>query len=212
MSITFYAGSGSTPSWKVWLSLEHKQLPYELKLLSFSAGDLRTPAFLAVNPRGRVPTLVDDDFVIWESTAIVEYLEDRWPERPLLPRDVRERARMRRITMEADFELDAAMDDMALATFRAPGGVRDAERLERGRAAASRLVARMEEDVRGPFFAGDEPGLADFTVYPMLAMIRRTAARFDAGAIPFGPQVAAWMERIEGLPYFERTYPPHWRG
>jgi len=211
MSITFYAGSGSTPSWKVWLSLEHKQLPHELKLLSFSTGEHKAPAFLAVNPRGRVPTLVDDDFVIWESTAIVEYLEDRWPERPLLPRDARERARVRRIMMEADFELDAAMDQMARATFRAPGGARDAALLERGRTAAVALIARLEEDVHGPFVAGPEPGMADFTVYPMLAMIRRTAARFDAGAVPFGPRVAAWMQQIEALPYFERTYPPHWR-
>ena len=211
MSIVFYAGSGSTPSWKVWLSLEHKQLPYELKLLSFSAGETRAPAFLAVNPRGRVPTLVDGDFALWESTAIIEYLEDRYPERPILPRDARERGRVRRIMMEADFELDAAMDDMARATFRAPGGARDAALLERGRTAALAFIARLEDDVRGPFVAGAEPGMADFTIYPMLAMIRRTAARFDAGQIPFGPQVAAWMQQVEALPYFERTYPPHWR-
>jgi glutathione S-transferase len=171
---------------------------------------------MALNPRGRVPTLVDGDFAIWESTAIVEYLDDRWPERPLLPRDARERARVRRIAMEADFELDAAMNDMARATFRAPAGARDPALLERGRAAATALIARLEADVRGPFFAGAEPGMADFTVYPMLAMIRRIATRFDADRVPdgypFGPRVAEWMQRIEALPYFERTYPPHWRG
>jgi len=212
MSITFYAGSGSTPSWKVWLSLEHKQVPYELKVLSFQAREHKQPEFLAVNPRGRVPTIVDGDFALWESTAIVEYLEDRYPERPLLPRDPRERARVRRIALEADFELDAAMDEMARATFRAPGGARDPALLERGRTAAQAFIARVEEDVRGPFFAGAEPGMADFTAYPMLAMIRRTAARFDAGAVAFGPRLAALMEQVEGLPYFERTYPPHWRG
>ncbi len=211
MSITFYAGSGSTPSWKVWLSLEHKQIPYELKLLSFSAGEHKAPAFLAVNPRGRVPTLSDGDFVLWESTAIIEYLEDRYPERPLLPRDPRDRGRVRRIMMEADLELDAAMDQMARATFRAPEGKRDPALLERGRTAALAFIARLEADVRGPFVDGAEPGMADYTVYPMLAMIRRTAVRFDAGAVAFGPRVATMLEHVEALPYFERTYPPHWR-
>ncbi|MGH8534801.1 MAG: glutathione S-transferase family protein, partial [Gammaproteobacteria bacterium] len=58
MSITFYCGSGSPPAWRVWLGLEHKQLPYELKMLSFSAGDLKTEEFTQLNPRQKVPVLV----------------------------------------------------------------------------------------------------------------------------------------------------------
>ena len=55
------------------LALEHKALPYERKVLSFSAGDTRKPEFLALNPRHRVPVMVDGDFVLYESNAIVEY-------------------------------------------------------------------------------------------------------------------------------------------
>jgi glutathione S-transferase len=60
------------------IALEHKSIPPELKLLSFDKGDLSTPAFRALNPRGRVPALEDDGFALYESAAIVEYLEDKY--------------------------------------------------------------------------------------------------------------------------------------
>lgn len=87
MSIILYYGSGSPYAWRVQLALEHKALPYERKVLSFSAGDTRKPDFLALNPRHRVPVLVDADFVLYESNAIVEYLDEAYPATgaPLFP-------------------------------------------------------------------------------------------------------------------------------
>ena len=56
MSLVLYYGSGSPFAWRAHLALEHKALPYELKVLSFSAGDQKKPEFVALNPRHRVPT------------------------------------------------------------------------------------------------------------------------------------------------------------
>lgn len=81
MPLTIYHLSGSPFSWKVWLSLERKQIPYELKVLSADAGELKSPRFLALNPRGKVPVVVDDGFVLSESWAIVDYLKDWYPPR-----------------------------------------------------------------------------------------------------------------------------------
>ena len=106
MSVRFYYGSGSPYAWRVWLALEHKGIPYHLKTVSFDAGDLKTAEFGALNPRRRVPVLVDDDFVLAESAAIVEYIEDRWPSGPaLFARDPRQRAIQRRMVREADDDL-----------------------------------------------------------------------------------------------------------
>src|SRR4051812_28625531 len=104
MSIAFYYGSGSPMAWRVWLALEHKRLPYDFHLLSFSAGDLQKPEFLAINPRHKVPVIVDDGFSLYESTAIIEYLEQRYPDsgEPLFPRDARAAALVRRTIQEAD--------------------------------------------------------------------------------------------------------------
>src|SRR5215470_14206404 len=126
MTLTFYCGSGSPYAWKVWLALEHKQIPYDFKLLSFDRGDLRTPEFRAINPRGQVPAIVDNGFALWESTAIVEYLEERYPQQPLLPRDAAERATVRRLMLEADNHLYAAQSDLTNATlYRAAGAAED---------------------------------------------------------------------------------------
>ena len=64
MALTFYYGSGSPYAWKVWLVLEHKNIPYEFRLLSFDKEETKAPSFLAVNPRGQVPTIVDDGFAL----------------------------------------------------------------------------------------------------------------------------------------------------
>ncbi|MGD0960101.1 MAG: glutathione S-transferase family protein [Methylomonas sp.] len=92
MSIQFYYGSGSPFAWTVWLALEHKQLPYEFKLMSFQSGDLKQAAYLAINPRGKVPVLIDDNFNLWETSAIVEYLEDRYPDTPVFPSGIQDAA------------------------------------------------------------------------------------------------------------------------
>src|SRR5262249_60015363 len=104
MPLTFYYGSGSPFSWKVWLALEHKRVPYELKLLSFQAGDLRKPEYLAINPRHKVPSIVDDGLALYESSVIVEYLEDRYPGsgEPLWPREPSARGLARRVAAAPD--------------------------------------------------------------------------------------------------------------
>jgi glutathione S-transferase len=102
LSVRFYYGSGPF-AWRVWLALEHKGIPYHRKRLSFDAGDLKTGEFGALNPRRPVPVLVDDDFALAESAAIVEYIEERWPSGPaLFARDPLQRAVQRRMVREAD--------------------------------------------------------------------------------------------------------------
>src|SRR2546425_5850302 len=79
MAIVFYYGSGSPFAWRVWLALEHKKLPYELRVMSFDKDDLKQPAFQALTPRGKVPLIQDGDYVLYESGAIIEYLQDAYP-------------------------------------------------------------------------------------------------------------------------------------
>jgi glutathione S-transferase len=101
---TFYYGAGSPYAWRVWLALEHKHIPHERKVLSFSAGDLKRPEFLAINPRGKVPAIVDGALRLYESAAIVEYLEEAYPDHGerLFPGAAADRALIRRQICEAD--------------------------------------------------------------------------------------------------------------
>jgi glutathione S-transferase len=104
MPLDFYYLSGSPFAWKVWLALEHKQIPYTLHVLSVDAGDLKKPAYRAINPHCKVPAIVHEGFVLYGSSAIVEYLEEAFPDSgaPLWPAGLQLRAVGRRLAAEAE--------------------------------------------------------------------------------------------------------------
>ena len=213
MTIVFYYGSGSTYAWKVQLALEHKALPYERKVLSFAAGDTKKPAFMALNPRGRVPTIDDDGFVLYESTAIVEYLDEAYPGRgsPLFPGDARQRGVTRRLIAEVDNYVYPAVDRIIDEAFKKPGE-QDASRIEAGLEAVKTELALYTRGIQGEYLAG-LLSAADFALYPYIAYL----FRIEQKRIPtlraaelLTPELVAWKARVEALPFFAATYPPHW--
>jgi glutathione S-transferase len=213
MSLTFYYGSGSPYAWKVWLTLEHKAIPYEFRLLSFDRGDTKAPAFLAVNPRGRVPTIVDDGFALWESGAIVEYLEERYAQNPLLPKDAKGRATARRLAAEADSYLGPVVGRLAELALYSETPV-EAGEIDKAKSEVLAELASWERQMTGPYFLG-ALSLADFAVFPHLRLLRRIEDRKPGNGLPndrLPPKLAAWIKQIEGLPYYEKTIPPHWKG
>lgn len=215
MAIQFYCGSGSPYAWRAWLALEHKALPYELRMMSFSAGDLQTPEYGAINPRRKVPAIVDAGFALYESAAILEYLEDAYPGsgQPLFPRDLKAKARARRLVREADAYLGATLERLVEELLFKQADDWDPEAIIEARAGFGNELTLFESELAGDFFAGSV-GAVDFTVYPMLALALRMERmkKPDLGiAEALGPDLTAWTARIEALPYFQRTYPPHWR-
>ena len=212
MALTLYYASGSPYAWRVWLALEHKGVPYALKTLSFDAGDLGKPEFAALNPRQRVPVLADDGFALYESAAIVEYLEDKWPGEPrLFSADIRHRALQRRMVREADAYFAPAMERLAEAVLFTPPERRSEDRIAARCADAKTELAPWEAAIAGDHLAG-ALSAADFTLYPEAALALRVAAR--AGRAPadlIGPKLGAWMRRMAALPATQKTWPPHWR-
>ncbi len=214
MSLILYYGSGSPYAWRVQLALEHKALSYERKVLSFSAGDTRKPEFVALNPRHRVPVLVDGDFVLYESNAIVEYLDEAYPATgaPLFPGDVRARALVRRLIMEVDNYFDEAIDPLTTQAFSRKPEERDARQIADSRKAVVEELALFTKAMRGEFLAGPLSA-ADYALYPQLAFLWRCELKLpdlDANGM-LTPELRTWKSRIESLPFFERTIPPHWK-
>ena len=201
MSVKFYYASGSPFAWRVWLALERKGVPYHQKTLSFSDGDLKTPEYGALNPRRRAPVLVDDDFTLYESGAIVEYIEDRWPNGPaLFAHEPRKRAIQRRMVREADHYLA----DVGTRFARDPS-----EETAKG---LKQELALWEGAATGDYLAGDLSAV-DLTVYPFMALFARIAGkRPDFAKNDFiGPGLSAWMDRMHALPIVQHTWPPHWK-
>ena len=214
MALTFYYGSGSPFAWKVWLTLEHKGIPYEERRLSFDKGETRSPEFLRVNPRAQVPAILDGDFALAQSNAICEYLEERYPDRPLMPKDAQTRAIIRRMIAEADDKLyDIASDLMDKVLYVKPEE-RDQTAIDEAKQNLRAELMRWEGYLEGDFFAGNI-SLADFGVYPYMRMpvrVEERAPGFGLKRDELPPKCAAWLARIEALPYYAKTIPPHWKG
>ena len=213
MAITFYYGAGSPYAWRVWFALEHVSLAYDLRVISFSDGDHRKPEFLKLNPRHRVPVIVDGDFSLYESAAILEYLDEQYSSGPsLFPGDAKRRAVVRRLVREADAYVADAMDPLIGLVLFTKRENWDPEAISAAYGKLGVELGKWEPVIAGDYLAG-ELSAADFTLYPMLALCLRMDIRKPdlnvAGLI--GPKLGAWMKRIEALPCFAKTIPPHWK-
>jgi len=181
--------------------------------MSFSAGDLKKPEFAALNPRHKVPTIVDDGLVLYESAAILEYLEERYSSgKTLFPGNVAQRAVIRRLVREADQYLTHSMERLLDQVLFTKQDQWDLTEIAAGRADLAKEIDLFERYLRGDWF-GDGLSAADFTIYPMLALsLRMEKKKPDLGltaAMP--PKIGAWMKRMRALPFHDKTYPPHWK-
>jgi glutathione S-transferase len=219
MAIELYWGSGSPFAWRVMLTLELKGLVYESKLLEFSKGEHKTPAYLKLNPRGKVPTLKDGDFVLYESLAIMSYLDRKYPEPPLFGKTSEETGVIWRALIECESYMVSSGDKVVRPIFFGEGLDKVEEIQEAGEAIRRELKIIDERLRSSQWLVGDRISAADIGVFPSVQLLLRAASKeaaqpFNLGLLPLEqnfPNIARWLLRIEGLPNYQRTYPPHWR-
>lgn len=182
---------------KVRMVLAYKGIAFES--IDALARD-RHAELMRVNPRGEVPTIEDDGFVVVDSADIVAYLEDRFPTTPVLPEDARARARARVWQRFGDTVLDAIVHDISIWTWpthhrqdAAPPGLVEAGRRDLVRA-ADRIEAALAE---GPFVCGPRPSIADFALFPHLSSFRLLGVSLEAQG---HERLLAWIRRMRELP------------
>jgi len=215
MAVDFYHGHGSPFSWRVWLALEAKAIPYNLKVLSFQNEDTKKPEFRAINPRGQVPTIVDDGYVMWESLAILEYLDDRFTKGlKLYPGDAANRGRVRRLVAEIEAYLyregiSPIVDELFWSGEKGP----NAEVVAKARDKLKEELEYVAKELEGKFLAGDTMTAADCVLGPCLQYCKRITFRKPETKLDdlIPAALRDYNKRIESLPYFDKTYPPHWR-
>ena len=219
MAIELYWGSGSPFAWRVMLTLEVKGLEYESKLLEFSKGDHKTPAYLKLNPRGKVPTLKDGDFVLYESLAIMSYIDRKYPDPPLFGKTPEETGLIWRWLAECESYVVSAGDKLVRPIFFGQGLER-VEEIQQGVQTLRDEFKRLDERLaRSQWLVGDKLSAADIGIFPITQLVLRAASKeaaqpFNLGFLPLEqrfPNIARWVQRIEALPNYQRTYPPHWR-
>ncbi len=219
MALELFWGSGSGPAWRVLLALEVKGVSYQSRLLSFAKGEHRSPEVRALNSRGKVPALRDGAYTIYESLAMITYIDRKHPDPPLFGTTPEEAGTIVRLIMEHE-----CYGSEAISKFAGP--LLFSEIAEKSQAVLSALPALREElgrletelDSRS-WLVGERISAADIFVYPAMKTLERALAKPDAETLDHGirslaeslPKLADWMIRVEALPGYAATYPPHWR-
>ena len=218
MALTLYWGSGSPFSWRVLLALEHKRLPFESQLLHLDKQEQQSPQMLRMNPRGQVPVLKDGDYVVFESVAILYYLDVKYPETPIFGTSPEEAGVIMRVICEFQAYAEPAVQRIINGVF----SDRVAEEMD-ALTDAMHLVGREARTIEGrlskeQWIVGDRYSALDMVIFPWIQLLRRAldrpgAKELGARFLPMEtnyPALARWIHRIETLPGYERTYPPTW--
>lgn len=181
MNLLLHTYWRSTAAWRVRTVLGLKGLAWDAAAHDLRTGAQRSPDYLARNPQGLLPALEVDGAVLTQSLAIIEYLEERFPDPPILPPDPLERAHVRAFALAIACDIHPVQNLRVLQMLRARGLDQAAvdgwarEVIEVGLAACVRLI----EGRSGPFCFGDAITLADVVLIPQLANARRFGARTD---------------------------------
>jgi maleylpyruvate isomerase len=170
----------SSASYRVRIALNLKGLPYEYLPIHLrrGGGEQLTPSYKAINPQGLVPSLEDDGRVLTQSLAIIEYLEERHPEPPLLPRDPADRAIVRSMALAIACEVHPLQNLRILGYLQNVLHHTEAEVNAWSRHWVEQGLTALEQKVlavanRGAFCFGTTPTLADICLVPQLVNARR---------------------------------------
>lgn len=196
----------SAASWRVRIALGLKGVAVRHVSHHLRRSEQRTPGYLALNPQGLVPALeLDDGTVLTQSVAIVEWLDEAYPEPPLLPSDPVRRARVRAFALVLAADTHPLQNLGVLARLRGMGRAEAevqawaADANAAGLAACEALLSVMP---RGPFCFGDMPTLADVCLVPQLG----NARRFGVEVARF-PRLLAAEAACMALPAFADAVP-----
>jgi len=186
---------GPTRSLRARWTLQELGVDFEPVKVNILQGELVRPEFRRLNPACKLPVLVDGDFVLTESAAIVLYLAEKYPERHLIPSDLMERAEMYRWLMFTVTELEQPLWRMTRHRSLYP----EAERLPGDIAIASRefrqMAAVLDAHMQGrEFVAGNSCTVADFVLAYTLDWGN------EVGLLDQAPGLVAYMERMYARP------------
>lgn len=180
----------STSSYRVRIALALKGLDFQSLPVNLLKGEQREPAFLALNPQGRVPALrVDSGALLLQSPAIIEYLEERYPQPALLPAALEQRAQVRGVAALIGCDIHPLHNVSVLNQLRQLGHDETqvnqwiAHWISQGLASVEQLIGDSG------YCFGAQPGLADVYLIPQLYAAQRFS--IDLGAYPRINRVAA---------------------
>lgn len=188
-------GSPNSSAGRCFLMLEELNVPYEQIPLDMRNKEHKSEKFLKLNPNGKIPTIVDGDFVLWESLAINHYLCEKYrPE--LLGQTIEERARVQQWSTWALAELQPPLVQMLIQLFFVPEDKRDMKSVETNREKVPPMLKVLDTSMAGKnYVLGQKISLADFNLFSVVNIAH--AFQIDLTAYP---AVNEWFKRMKDRP------------
>ena len=192
----------------VMLGLEEKGQPYRVQPLG--PGETKSEAYLKLHPFGRIPAFEHGDFVLYETQAILRYLDDVFPEPPLEPKDPRAAARMNQLIGVNDWYLfPQAIRVIGFQRIVGPalmGTTPDEAVIAAAVPDTRRCLGELDRVVgEGPYLTGGQLTIADLLIAPQLDFLALTP---EGAEILRGTRLLAWLERMRARPSMQATLPP----
>lgn len=203
MTIVLHGFPMSPNTRRALLALEEVGADYRVEPVDLMAGAQRGEAYRALNPTGRVPTLVDGDLVLWESNAILIYLAEKHPGRLFAGDGPAERGDVARWMFMNAAHLSPAMARIFAHTIRLPEDQRLPRLVEEARAEVDRSLGAVETHLKDSAreHLGARFGIADLSLAPTLGTAGMLGVSLDAF-----PAVAAWLARVQARPSWRKIY------
>lgn len=191
----------STYTRRVTIALIEKGIEHELVPVDLAARAHRAPDYLSINPYGRVPTLQEGDFVLYESNAILHYLEATHPQPPLVPADARGRALVDMHTRLCDIQMARQTGIIVFPKRFLPKERWDERAMTQARGEIERHLGILDRQLAGrEYLVADRYTLAEVSYTPFVQFL-------PLMEIEPPPNVAAWTARILARPSAQRTAP-----
>ncbi len=179
-----------------------KGLKWETTWLDLAKGEHKRPEYLAINPVGKVPALIDEGVIVHDSTIVGEYLEDRYPKNPLLPRDPAMKARARAFEDYSDAYVAPSLYKV-LIQMRKPEAERDQAKIAEGHSEARAHFSYLDRELEGRQFFAGLLSLGDISFIPHLSNYERAGFGIPAEFA----NLCAWWERMKARPSFAQSMP-----
>ncbi len=182
---------------KVRIALAEKGLQYEKVTIDITKGEQKKPEYLAINPYGKVPALQDDGTTVYESSIIMEYLNDKYPTPPLLPADPGQRARARILMHLGDTQYDGALAAIVGEVFFKPQGQADQTVIAKAKQDLQACFERLERELgNNDYLLGSAFTLPDICFVTWAPLFSTLQVEVPSQL----PRVNAWLNRLKERP------------
>jgi len=176
--------------------LAEKGLQYEKVNVDITKGDQKKPEYLAINPYGKVPALQDDGATVYESSIIMEYLNDKYPTPPLLPADPGQRARARVLMHFGDNAYDGALGSIVGEVFFKPKGQADQDVIAKAKQNLNACFERLERELGNSDYLVGDFSLADICFATWAPLFGPLQVTVPSQCV----KVNAWLNRLKEWP------------